>query len=133
LYITNFALLEHEKEIVSHALLLLVNHYPCPSQIDENNFTTCASQQPGLNWGTAVTGLHSGIQDSGASGQEEWLLSSPERTMVQLVAEGLPDRAIAQRLDMNENQVREQLLVIFRKLAVAGLLDQLLYVGDTTI
>jgi len=77
--------------------------------------------------------LDRGFQDSGASGREEWLLSSLERTMVQLVAEGLPDRTIAQRLGMNENQVREQLLVIFRKLAVAGLLDQLLYVGDATI
>jgi DNA-binding CsgD family transcriptional regulator len=85
-----------------------------------------------LDWGTAVTVFYSGFQDSGASGQE-WLLSSLERTMVQLVAEGLPDRAIGQRLGMNENQVREQLLVIFRKLAVAGLLDQLLYVGDATI
>ena len=73
------------------------------------------------------------FHDSAAGGQEEWLLSSLERTMVQLVAEGLPDRAIAQRLGMNENQIREQLLVIFRKLAVAGLLDQLLYVGDASI
>ena len=68
-----------------------------------------------------------------SGGLDQWLLSSLERSMAQLVAEGLPDRAIAQRLGMNESQVRDQLLVIFRKLAVAGLLDQLLYVGDATI
>jgi DNA-binding NarL/FixJ family response regulator len=74
-----------------------------------------------------------GIQLPDATGHEDWLLSSPERTMVQLVAKGLPDRVIAQQLDVSESQVREQLLVIFRKLAVAGLLDQLLYVGGKTI
>ena len=87
----------------------------------------------GLDWGTAVTVLGRGFQDSGASAQEDCLLTSLERTMVRLVAEGLPDRAIAEQIGMNDNQVREQLLVIFRKLAVAGLLDQLLYVGDATI
>ena len=73
-----------------------------------------------------------GIQVPDATGHEDWLLSSPERAMVRLVAEGLPDRAIAQHLCLSESQVRGQLLVIFRKLAVAGLLDQLLYVGGKT-
>ena len=65
-----------------------------------------------------------------AANDDERLLQSEERTMVQLVAMGVPDRQIAQRLGLSENQVRDQLLVIFKKLAVAGLLDQLLYVGE---
>lgn len=60
----------------------------------------------------------------------EFVLQSGERTVVQLVAMGIPDREIAQRLGLSEEQVRDQLLVIFKKLAVAGLLDQLLYIGE---
>ena len=60
----------------------------------------------------------------------EFVLEAGERTVVQLVAMGMPDREIAQRLGLSEDQVRDQLLVIFKKLAVAGLLDQLLYVGE---
>ncbi|MBZ5719605.1 MAG: helix-turn-helix transcriptional regulator [Acidobacteriia bacterium] len=88
-----------------------------------------------LDQGNAVTAFikELGTHIPDAIGHEEWLLSAPERTVVQLVAEGLPDRAIAQRLRLSEGQVREQLLVIFRKLAVAGLLDQLLYAGGKTI
>lgn len=63
-------------------------------------------------------------------GDEEVLLGSGERTMVRLVAAGVPDRQIAEQLGVSESQVRDQLLVIFKKLAVAGLLDQLLYVGE---
>jgi DNA-binding NarL/FixJ family response regulator len=63
---------------------------------------------------------------------EEFLLGSRERTMVQLVTMGVPDRQIAQRLGLTENQVRDQLVIIFKKLAVAGLLDQLLYTGEET-
>jgi len=61
---------------------------------------------------------------------EEVLLQSGERTLVQLVARGIPDRQIAQHLGLSEIQVRDQLLTIFRKLAVAGLLDQLVYNGE---
>ena len=50
--------------------------------------------------------------------------------MVRLVAMGVPDREIAQQVALTETQVRDHLLVIFKKLAVAGLLDQLLYVGQ---
>ena len=60
----------------------------------------------------------------------EFVLGAGERTMVQLVALGVADREIAQRLELTEVQVRDQLLVIFKKLAVAGLLDQLLYIGE---
>lgn len=61
---------------------------------------------------------------------EELLLQSEERAMVRLVAMGVADRQIAQRMGLDESQVRDRLLVIFKKLAVAGLLDQLLYTGD---
>ena len=61
---------------------------------------------------------------------EELLLQSEERAMVRLVAMGVADREIAQRMGLDESQVRDRLLVIFKKLAVAGLLDQLLYTGD---
>ena len=60
----------------------------------------------------------------------EFILAAAERTMVRFVALGMPDREIAQRLGMTDVQVRDQLLVIFKKLAVAGLLDQLLYTGE---
>ncbi len=60
----------------------------------------------------------------------EFVLGAAERTMVQLVALGIPDREIAQRLGLTDVGVRDQLLVIFKKLAVAGLLDQLLYIGE---
>jgi len=62
--------------------------------------------------------------------EDEGLLQPGQRTMVRLVAMGIPDRQIAQELGLSEAQVRDQLLVIFKKLAVAGLLDQLLYVGE---
>jgi|HubBroStandDraft_4_1064222.scaffolds.fasta_scaffold2113401_1 DNA-binding NarL/FixJ family response regulator len=65
-----------------------------------------------------------------AENDPEFVLGAGERTMVQLVALGLPDREIGQRLELTEVEVRDQLLVIFKKLAVAGLLDQLLYVGE---
>ncbi|HKS73548.1 MAG TPA: LuxR C-terminal-related transcriptional regulator [Terriglobales bacterium] len=58
------------------------------------------------------------------------LLLPQECTMVRLVAMGVPDREIAQQVALTETQVRDHLLVIFKKLAVAGLLDQLLYVGQ---
>lgn len=63
-------------------------------------------------------------------GYEEVWLQSEERTLVRLVARGVPDRQIAQHLGLSEIQVRDQLLTIFRKLAVAGLLDQLVYNGE---
>jgi DNA-binding CsgD family transcriptional regulator len=81
----------------------------------------------------AISSKELGTQIPGAPGQEDPLLTAAERTMVRLVAQGLPYRAIAQQLNLGESQVREQLLVIFRKLAVTGLLDQLLYVGGKTI
>ena len=74
-----------------------------------------------------------GTQNPDVAGHEDALLTPPERTMVRLVAQGLPYRAIAHQLNLSESQVQEQLLVIFRKLAVTGLLDQLLYVGGETI
>jgi DNA-binding NarL/FixJ family response regulator len=61
---------------------------------------------------------------------DERLLQPGQRTMVRLVAMGVPDRRIAEQMGLTEAQVRDQLLVIFKKLAVAGLLDQLLYVGE---
>lgn len=64
------------------------------------------------------------------SEDNELLLQPDERTMARFVAMGVPDRQIAGRLGLSEDQVRDQLLVIFKKLAVAGLLDQLLYIGD---
>lgn len=57
----------------------------------------------------------------------EDLLDASDRALARLVAQGLPDRVIAQRLGMNEDQVRDALVNVFRKLAVAGLLDQLLF------
>lgn len=53
-----------------------------------------------------------------------------ELAMVRMVAQGVPEMAMARRLGINETQVRDRLLVIFRKLAVAGLLDQLVYAGE---
>jgi DNA-binding CsgD family transcriptional regulator len=63
---------------------------------------------------------------------EELLLQNAERAMARLVALGVPDREIALQLGLTEEQERDRLLVIFKKLAVAGLLDQLLYVGGET-
>lgn len=60
----------------------------------------------------------------------EIVLGSGERALVQLVAMGVPDREIAERLGVSETLVRDQLLILFKKLAAAGLLDQLLYVGE---
>ncbi len=60
----------------------------------------------------------------------EFVLGAGERHMVQLIALGMPDREIGQRLGLTDVEVRDQLLVIFKKLAVAGLLDQLLYIGE---
>jgi len=61
---------------------------------------------------------------------EMLLLHGMERAMVRLVALGVADRQIAEDLGLTEVEVRDQLLIIFKKLAMAGLLDQLLYVGD---
>ena len=57
------------------------------------------------------------------------VLSEQDRALITLVASGMPDREIARRLMLSEGQVRTLLLRLFRKLAVAGLLDQLLYRG----
>ncbi|HZQ71050.1 MAG TPA: hypothetical protein VFA68_21170 [Terriglobales bacterium] len=59
-------------------------------------------------------------------------LTAFDRALVRLVAQGLPDRVIAQRLALEEDQFRDALINIFRKLALAGLLDQLLYTNNET-
>ena len=60
------------------------------------------------------------------------LLTAFDRALVRLVAQGIPDRVMAQRLGVNEEQIRSSLVSIFRKLALAGLLDQLLYSDNET-
>lgn len=60
------------------------------------------------------------------------LLTAFDRALIRLVAQGLPDRVMAQRLGVHEDQVRSSLLSIFRKLALAGLLEQLLYSDNET-
>jgi DNA-binding NarL/FixJ family response regulator len=58
------------------------------------------------------------------------VLTAFDRALIRLVAQGIPDRVMAHRLGISEDQVRSSLINIFRKLALAGLLDQLLY-NDT--
>ena len=58
------------------------------------------------------------------------VLSRSERAIARLVAQGCSDKAIASRVGLSEAGVRNKLVLIFKKLAVAGLLDRLLYVGD---
>jgi len=60
------------------------------------------------------------------------LLTAFDRALIRLVAQGLPDRVMAQRLGVDEDQVRASLVSIFRKLALAGLLEQLLYLDNET-
>jgi DNA-binding NarL/FixJ family response regulator len=60
------------------------------------------------------------------------LLTSFDRALIRLVAQGLPDRIMADRLGIQEDQVRSSLISIFRKLAFAGLLEQLLYIDNET-
>ena len=57
------------------------------------------------------------------------VLESWERDIARMVAQGLPDRTIARSLGISDSDVKERLVVIFRKLAMAGLLDQLIYAG----
>ncbi|MBZ5706952.1 MAG: LuxR C-terminal-related transcriptional regulator [Acidobacteriia bacterium] len=66
---------------------------------------------------------------SSSSGEGEFL-SLLEQTIVWLVAQGVPDPVIATELRISEAQVRDHLVEIFKKLALAGLLDQLVYVGE---
>ena len=58
------------------------------------------------------------------------LLTSFDRALIRLVAQGLPDQTMADRLGIEEDQVRSSLISIFRKLAFAGLLEQLLYIAN---
>jgi DNA-binding NarL/FixJ family response regulator len=67
-----------------------------------------------------------------APASAENLLTAFDRALIRLVTQGLPDRDMAQRLGIAEDQVREALLIIFRKLAMAGLLEQLLYTETKT-
>lgn len=60
----------------------------------------------------------------------EELLTAHEFTIARLVAQGIADRNIAAQVGMTEPEVGEALISIFKKLALAGLLDQLLYVGE---
>jgi DNA-binding NarL/FixJ family response regulator len=62
--------------------------------------------------------------------REREFLSLREQTIVRLVARGVPDPVIAAQLYISEAQVRDHLVKIFKKLAITGLLDQLVYVGD---
>jgi DNA-binding NarL/FixJ family response regulator len=62
--------------------------------------------------------------------REGEFLSLREQTIIRLVARGVPDPVIATQLYISEGQVRDHLVEIFKKLAMAGLLDQLVYVGD---
>jgi DNA-binding NarL/FixJ family response regulator len=66
------------------------------------------------------------------SPEAQTLLTAFDRAMIRLVAQGLPDRVMAQRLGVDEDQVRSSLVSIFRKLALAGLLEQLLYLDNET-
>ena len=58
------------------------------------------------------------------------LLSPHEFTISRLVAKGVADRTIAVQVGLTEAEVGEALILIFKKLALAGLLDRLLYVGE---
>lgn len=65
-----------------------------------------------------------------AGGREGEFLSRREQTIVRMVAQGVPDAIIAAQLYITEAQVRDHLVEVFKKLAMAGLLDQLVYVGE---
>jgi DNA-binding NarL/FixJ family response regulator len=67
---------------------------------------------------------------SSVSPQAQNLLTAFDRALIRLVAQGLPDRTMADRLGIEEDQVRSSLISIFRKLAFAGLLEQLLYIDN---
>jgi DNA-binding NarL/FixJ family response regulator len=63
---------------------------------------------------------------------EPELLSDEDRLLIDMIARGLPDHQIGHELGISETTVGDRLLIIFRKLAMAGLLDQLSYVGRET-
>ena len=69
---------------------------------------------------------------SSLSPEAQNMLTASDRALIRLVAQGIPDRVMAQRLGISEDQVRSSLVNIFRKLALAGLLDQLLYNDSET-
>ena len=69
---------------------------------------------------------------SSVSPQAQNVLTAFDRALIRLVAQGLPDRTMADRLGIEEDQVRSSLISIFRKLALAGLLEQLLYIDRET-
>jgi DNA-binding CsgD family transcriptional regulator len=56
-------------------------------------------------------------------------LSPREETIVRLVAQGVPDPVIAAHLGIGEDRVRNHRAKVFKKLAWAGLLERLTYVG----
>lgn len=64
---------------------------------------------------------------AGVSPETQNVLTAFDRALIRLVAQGVPDRVMAQRLDVGEDKVRASLVSIFRKLAVNGLLEELLY------
>ena len=63
-------------------------------------------------------------------GDLDELLSQREFTITRLVALGVADRTIATYVGLTEDEVGDALIIIFKKLALAGLLDRLLYVGE---
>lgn len=69
---------------------------------------------------------------AGVSLEAQNSLTAFDRALIRLVAQGLPDRVMAQRLGVEEDQVRSSLVSIFRKLALTGLLEQLLYADNET-
>ena len=69
---------------------------------------------------------------SSVSPEAQNVLTSFDRALIRLVAQGVPDREMAQRLGVNEDTVRTSLVSIFRKLAMTGLLEELLYTDHET-
>jgi DNA-binding NarL/FixJ family response regulator len=134
LYTPNPVVSGHSKEIFFSEMSALVNSLAHPSHLGKTLSLCVQSGDAGrlpsnLNDFREMTQMVTQVSAPGEA-DEELVLGGGERRMVQLIALGVPDREIAQELGVSESQVRDQLLVIFKKLAVAGLLDQLLYIGE---
>jgi DNA-binding CsgD family transcriptional regulator len=77
--------------------------------------------------GFVVDALHVGVRLPIVNGKNVDLLTPREAQVVNLVADGLGNREIAQQLDIKENSIKKSLFRIYDKLGVSNRVELVLF------
>lgn len=117
LFLTTFS----DDEYIVRALKMGAKGY-----ILKQNFESIVPSLKAVNAGQSVFGedivarLPGMLQESGKASLEEYGLNEKETAIVELIAEGLNNREIAQKLFLGEGTVRNGISVILEKLNLKG-------------